>query len=89
MPSIAFTSNLRRHVDCPPAEVRGATVADCLADYFTAHPQVRSYVLDDQGRVRRHVAVFVGGEQLRDPTTQSDAVSDGDEITVMQALSGG
>jgi len=50
---------------------------------------VRTYVLDDQGRIRRHVAVFVGGEQLRDPATQSDAVADGDEITVMQALSGG
>lgn len=89
MPRIAFTSNLRRHVDCPAADVRGATVAACLADYFASHPQVRSYVLDDQGRIRRHVAVFVGGEQLRDPATQSDAVSDGDEITVMQALSGG
>lgn len=89
MPRIAFTSNLRRHVDCPAADVRGATVAECLTDYFVSHPQVRTYVLDDQGRIRRHVAVFVGGEQLRDPATQSDAVSDGDEITVMQALSGG
>lgn len=89
MPRIAFTSNLRRHVDCPAAAVHGATVAECLADYFATNPQVRTYVLDDQGRIRRHVAVFVGGEQLRDPATQSDAVADGDEITVMQALSGG
>ena len=89
MPRIAFTSNLRRHVDCPAATVHGATVSECLAAYFATHPQVRTYVLDDQGRVRRHVAVFVGGEQLRDPATQSDAVADGDEITVMQALSGG
>lgn len=89
MPRIAFTSNLRRHVDCPAATVDGDTVSECLAAYFARHPQVRTYVLDDQGRVRRHVAVFVGGEQLRDPATQSDAVADGDEITVMQALSGG
>lgn len=64
-------------------------MAECLRDYFATNPQVRTYVLDDQGRIRRHVAVFVGGEQLRDPATQSDAVADGDEITVMQALSGG
>lgn len=86
---MAFTSNLRRHVDCPSATVHGHTVAECLAAYFALYPQVRTYVLDDQGRVRRHVAVFVGGEQLRDPAQQSDAVEPDDEITVMQALSGG
>ena len=89
MSSITFTSNLRRHVDCPPAQVHGATVAECLRDYFDAHPQVRSYVLDEQSRVRRHVAVFVDGDQLLDPVGQSDPVGPATEITVMQALSGG
>jgi sulfur carrier protein ThiS len=87
--TLAFTSNLRRHVDCPSADVAGDTVAECLTAYFELHPKVRTYVLDDQGRIRRHVAVFVGGEQLRDPTRQSDTVTAGTEITVMQALSGG
>lgn len=89
MPTITFTKNLRRHVDCPPAEVEGATVAECLAAYFRVHPAVRSYVLDEQGAVRRHVVVFVGSEQLRDPSTQSDPAPPSTEITVMQALSGG
>ncbi len=89
MPRITFTSNLQRHVDCPPAEVQGDTVAECLAAYFVARPQVHSYVLDEQSRVRRHVVVFVGSEQIRDPGTQSDPVEADTEITVMQALSGG
>lgn len=89
MPTIAFTSNLRRHVDCPTASVDGSTVAECLAAYFAEQPQVRTYVVDDQGRIRRHVAVFVDGEQLRDPATQSDPVHADGDITVMQALSGG
>ncbi|MDO8363664.1 MAG: MoaD/ThiS family protein [Actinomycetota bacterium] len=89
MPSITFTANLRRHVDCPPADVAGTTVAQCLSAYFQRYPQVRTYVLDDQGRVRRHVVVFVGSEQLLDPSTQTDAVAPATEITVMQALSGG
>ena len=86
---MTFTKNLRRHVDCPTAEVQGSTVAECLQAYFADHPGVRSYVLDEQGRVRRHVVVFVGGDQLTDPAAQSDAVGPADEITVMQALSGG
>lgn len=89
MPRLTFTSNLRRHVDCPPAEVAGSTVAECLEAYFAQHPRVRGYVLDDQGAVRRHVVVFAAGEQIRDPRTQSDPVGPHTEITVMQALSGG
>lgn len=89
MPKISFTANLRRHVACPNADVHGTTVAECLAAYFAEQPQVRTYVLDDQGRVRRHVVVFVGDEQILDPARQSDAVAPGTEITVMQALSGG
>ena len=64
-------------------------MAECLAAYFKVHPQVRSYVLDEQARIRRHVAVFVGSEQLTDPAAQSDRVAPTTEITVMQALSGG
>lgn len=89
MPTISFTANLRRHVDCPAATVQGNTVAECLAAYFEVHPQVRSYVLDEQARIRRHVAVFVGSEQITDPAAQSDPVDSTTEITVMQALSGG
>lgn len=89
MPTVSFTANLRRHVDCPPEAVDGSTVAECLAAYFAMHPQVRTYVLDDQACIRRHVAVFVGSDQLRDPAHQTDPVRPATEITVMQALSGG
>jgi molybdopterin converting factor small subunit len=86
---VSFTSNLRRHVDCPAEDVAGATVREVLDAYFAAHPAVRSYVLDEQGRVRRHVAVFVGGTQLGDVAGQTDPVDADTEVVVMQALSGG
>jgi sulfur-carrier protein len=89
VPTISFTANLRRHVDCPPATVGGTTVRAALDQYFAAHPQVRSYVLDEQGAVRRHVAVFVGRHQVLDPMSLSDPIDAGAEIHVMQALSGG
>lgn len=89
MTRVAFTANLRRHVDCPPAEVSGATVAEVLSAYFQQYPAVASYVLDERGAVRRHVAVFVGSEQVTDRVTLSDAVGPDGEVHVMQALSGG
>lgn len=89
MPRVSFTQNLQRHVACPPADVPGATVREALDAAFAANPQVRGYVLDDQGELRRHMAVFVDGEMLRDRRGLSDAVGPRTEIHVMQALSGG
>jgi sulfur carrier protein ThiS len=89
MPRLSFTKNLERHVVCPPLQVSGATVREALEHYFARHPEVRSYVLDDQGAVRKHMVVFVNGEQVDDRERQSDAVKAADEIQVMQALSGG
>jgi molybdopterin converting factor small subunit len=85
MPRVVFTANLKRHVDAPPAEAAGSTVGAVLDSVFTANPRLRGYVLDDQGRLRHHVVVFVDGERadLRDPVRESS------EIHVLQALSGG
>ncbi len=90
MPTLlSFTPNLARHLECPAAEVRGGTLRQALDDYFDRNPRVRAYVLDDQGAVRRHVAIFINQGLIRDRDGLSDAVADGDRIFVMQALSGG
>jgi molybdopterin synthase sulfur carrier subunit len=89
MAEVAFTSHLQRHVECPPERVSGGTVREVLDAYFARHPRVRDYVLDEQGALRRHVVVFVGGEQARDRDALTDAVAQGAEVFVMQALSGG
>jgi sulfur-carrier protein len=56
---------------------------------FAAEPRLRSYILDDQDRVRRHVAIYVNGERVVDRDRLSDPVGDADEVFVFQALSGG
>lgn len=89
MPVVRFTKALARHVDCPEDEVDGSTVREALDAYFAAHPGVQHYVLDEQGDLRRHITVFVGGSQLRDRTGMTDPTDDGAEVYVLQALSGG
>jgi sulfur carrier protein ThiS len=89
MPRVSFTSNLQRHLSAPPSEVKAATVREALEQVFAQNPLVRSYVLDDQGAVRRHVVIFVGGEPIQDRERLSDKVEASDEIAVLQALSGG
>jgi len=89
MPRVSFTSNLNRHLDCPAADVEGATLRETLEAVFVDNPRLRGYVLDDQGAVRRHVAVFVDNEPVVDRVSLSDPVRADSEVFVMQALSGG
>ena len=89
MPRVVFTPNLQRHVATPTVIAAGTTVRAVLDAVFAENPRARSYVLDDQAALRRHMAVFVNGVALRDRVTLSDAVDDAAEIYVMQALSGG
>ncbi|MCA3262643.1 MAG: MoaD/ThiS family protein [Telmatospirillum sp.] len=85
MARVAFTGNLKRHVDCPVAQAAGATVEAVLENVFAANPRLRSYVVDDQGRVRKHVNLYVNDKRA----ALRDAVGADDEIFVFQALSGG
>ena len=89
MVKVHFTSNLRRHVDCPMVETAGVTVRDILDQAFAQNPRLGTYVLDDQGHVRKHMRILVDGKAIRDLEKQTDAVLPASEVWVMQALSGG
>jgi sulfur-carrier protein len=89
MAKVVFTPNVQRHVGCPTAEAAGATVREVLERVFADNPQARSYVLDDQAALRRHMTIFVDGRMIRDRKRLADAVNDTSTIYVFQALSGG
>lgn len=89
MTTISFTPNLLRHVETPALDVVGETVRLALENYFTNNPKVRSYILDDQGSLRKHVAIFLNNELIHDRTELSDPVRENDNIFVIQALTGG
>jgi hypothetical protein len=65
--------------------VSAASVGAALDAVFRAQPQVRGYVLDEQGELRKHVFVFVDGRRAR----LDDAVRGESAIHVLQALTGG
>lgn len=89
MARVFFTANLRRHVDCESMEADGANVREVLARVFATQDRLGTYVLDDQGSLRKHMTILVDGQRIRDVETLSDAVRPASEIWVMQALSGG
>ena len=89
MAKIVFTANIQRHVICPETEAAGGSVREVLDNVFAANPQARSYVLDDQAALRKHMTVFVDGQAIRDRVRLSDSVTASSTIHVLQALSGG
>jgi hypothetical protein len=56
---------------------------------FGMNPRLRDYVLDDQGHLRPHVAVFIDGRRVADRVALSDALAPDAKVYVLQALTGG
>lgn len=89
MATVRFTATLIRHRPAPAVAAEGGTVREVLDRALADDPLLLSYVLDDQGRVRRHVNIFVDGVRIADRARLSDPVAPASEIYVLQALSGG
>ncbi len=89
MPRVTFGSNLQRHMPRPTIQVEGATVGDVLRTMFQEDVLLGTYVLDEQGRLRKHVNIFINNASVKDRLRLGDACQPSDEIYVFQALSGG
>lgn len=89
MATLAFTALLRSVAPKGELTVTGASVLEALEGIFSETPRLRGYVLDDQGRLRKHVCVFLDGERLIGDAALGASISETSEIFVMQALSGG
>ena len=89
LPRVTFGSNLQRHMPRPASQVSGATVGEVLRNMFQEDALLGTYVLDEQGRLRKHVNIFLNNASVKDRLRLADACQPSDEIYVFQALSGG
>ena len=67
-------------------EGRGGTLAALLEDLDRQFPGIRFRMIDEQDRVRRHIRIFVNGEQV---DNLAHAMAPADDVAIVQALSGG
>jgi len=89
MAQLHFTSWLREVVPDGPLRAEGTTVGDALGAVFGERPHVRSYLLDEQGRLRKHVCIFADGVRLPHAAALAHGIKPDSTLYVMQALSGG
>jgi molybdopterin converting factor small subunit len=87
MTNVRIPDPLRSYTDqAKVVEANGATVGEVLLDLDARFPGIRFRMVDEQNAIRKHMKVFVNDESVRDLATPLTAA---DEITIMQALSGG
>ncbi|MCB1608260.1 MAG: MoaD/ThiS family protein [Xanthomonadales bacterium] len=92
MAKVTLGSALRRWIsdgsDLERLEFPATTLEQLLQALFAHSPSLRGYVLDEHGRARHHVALFVDGEVV-DKQQLSRPLAANAEVYIMQALSGG
>ena len=90
MPVVKFTYALKRfYPGLKEVNIEAATVADIVRKLDEIYPRMSSYIIDEQGGLRKHVNIFIGNSIIEDKISLADKVSESDEVYIMQALSGG
>ena len=69
-------------------ELEGSTVGEVLEALFLESPDLRERITDD-GRLRRFVNVYLGGEDIRFGDGLETTVENGSELTILPAVAGG
>ena len=72
--------------DVAVVNAQGRTLDELAIDLNRQYPGLRFRIIDEQGAVRPHIKLFVNRLQKRNLT---EALSEGDEVMIVCALSGG
>ena len=83
---VLIPSALRSYTRVSRVEAAGGTLGEVLADLDRQFPGIRFRMVDEQDRLRPHMRVFVNGQALH---ALAHPLQPGDDVSIVQALSGG
>jgi MoaD family protein len=76
----------RSHIE---VDTSGGTLRDALEELFAAYPGIHDRVLTEKGEIRQHINVFVGKREARTMGGLATPLTNGTEISIIPAISGG
>lgn len=86
MPTVRLRAPLKdRAGGISEHDLNGASVGEVMRELERRYPPITGWILDEQGRVRQHVNVFVEGERAREDAP----LSPGALVYVLPSISGG
>ena len=86
MATLTFSPLIERYISCPPFTISGDSIKEVLDAYFVKHRRVRDYILDESGRLRPKLAIFINGVLAQDRIRLSDPVHANAQIFVFAQL---
>ena len=78
-----FTQNASR------LEVPAGTVGEAILDLSVTYPDLKKHLLDESGRIRTFLNIFVGDDDIRDLEQEKTAVRNDTVISIIPAIAGG
>jgi len=90
MVTVEFTSLLQRFFpNLKTEQVQANSVAQLIAELNIKYPGLSSYLIEENGGLRKHVNIFVNGNMIKDREQLLDTLLHHDKVNIIQALSGG
>lgn len=92
MAHVELTRHLRRffpELTSDPIEIEASSVAELLSRLDERYPRMRHYLAEETGQLRKHVTIYVDGEQLIPREAMACALNSNSRVYISQALSGG
>jgi len=90
MPTFCVPALMKYYVDDQTeVPVSGGTITQALNDLASRYPLIKTHIMDSQGRLRRHVNLFVNKENIRSLDGLDTLVKETDKIILMPSISGG
>jgi len=74
---------------CDEVDASGQTISGLFNDLEQNYPGIKERIIDDTGKVRRFVNVYVNGDDIRFLKNMDTAIKDGDNVSIVPAIAGG
>jgi sulfur-carrier protein len=90
MAMVKIPTQLRQLTDgAAEVDARGGTVGELIGDLESRHPGIKDRLLDDSGKLRRFVNVYVNDEDVRFEKGLDTEIPDGGRVSIIPAVAGG
>lgn len=90
MPNLRVPTLLKYYLENQTeVHIEGQTVGAALADLSQKFPKIHSHIFDSNGKVRRHINLFVNADNIRDLNGLDTPVGEADVVKILPSVTGG
>lgn len=87
--TVRVPTPLRRIAGAATVQAEGASVSALIDDLDSKYPGFRDRLCEDDGSLKRFINLYVNGEDVRYASGLETSLKDGDEVSIIPAVSGG